>query len=82
MLQIPVNDSVTKKPGQQYAGPFKVLRRVGRLAYELEIPMHRRVHPVFTVTMLEPTPGTPHPFGRPVRSSTGSCSVAASLVSA
>lgn len=52
MLQIPVNDSVTKKPGQQYAGPFKVLRRVGRLAYELEIPVYWRIHPVFTVVIL------------------------------
>ena len=31
---------VSKKLGQQYAGLFKVLKRIGRLAYRLEIPEH------------------------------------------
>ena len=29
---------------------------MGRLAYKLEIPTYWRVHPVFTVTMLKPSP--------------------------
>ena len=53
---IPANASITRKLGQQYTGPFKVLRKVGRLAYKLDIPTHWRVHPVFTVAMLEPAP--------------------------
>jgi len=52
------------KYGQQYVGPFTVKRRIGRLAYELDIPTHWRVHPVFSVVWLEPYPN-PDPFNRP-----------------
>jgi hypothetical protein len=31
---------VSKKLSQQYAGLFKVIKRVGRLAYRLKIPEH------------------------------------------
>ena len=62
---IPANASITRKLGQQYTGPFKVLRRVGRLAYKLDVPTHWRIHPVVSVTMLEPMPG-PDPYERPV----------------
>ena len=63
---IPANAAITHKLGQQYTGPFKILHKVGRLAYELELPTHWRVHPVFTIAMLEPAPipGS-DPFGRP-----------------
>ena len=64
---IPANALITKKLGQQYAGPFKVLRKVGRLAYELNIPVHWRVHPVFSIAMLEPSPAPgSDPYERPV----------------
>ena len=62
---IPRNATITRKLGQQYTGPFKILRKVGRLAYELEFPTHWRVHPVVSVAMLEPAPGL-DPFGRPI----------------
>ena len=64
---IPANAAITHKLGQQYTGPFKVLQRRGRLAYELDIPAHWRMHPVFTIAMLEPSPlpGS-DPFNRPV----------------
>ena len=49
---------VSKKLSQQYAGPFKVIERVGRLAYRLEIPEHGSVHNVFSIAHLKPdTPG-------------------------
>ena len=35
-------------------GPFKVLRKVGQLAYELELPPHIKIHPVISVIHLEP----------------------------
>ena len=72
---IPANASITKKLGQQYAGPFKVLRKVGNLAYELDIPTHWRVHPVFSIAMLEPMPSGPDPYGRPVPDQPGSIHV-------
>ena len=43
-----------KKLGQQYIGPFKVLSRVGRLAYRLELPDVMRIHDVISITYLEP----------------------------
>ena len=51
---------------QQFAGPFRVVRRVGRLAYELDIPPVWKIHPVFTIAMLEPAPPPAEdPFERP-----------------
>lgn len=35
---IPFSIKVTKKLTQQYVGPFKIVEKVGRLAYRLEIP--------------------------------------------
>jgi hypothetical protein len=45
---------VSKKYGPQFAGPYKVLERIGRLAYRLELPEHWKVHPVISVAHLEP----------------------------
>ena len=38
--EIPSTLGVTKKLTDQYVGPFKVLEKVGKLAYRLEIPDH------------------------------------------
>jgi len=55
-----------KKLGQQYVGPFRIIDRIGQLAYKLDIPPHWRVHPVFTVAQLEPCPSPKNdPFNRP-----------------
>ena len=53
------------KFGQQYVGPFKVLHRVGKQAYLLDILGHWRVHPVFSLAQLKPSPGQ-DPFWRPM----------------
>ena len=37
----------------RFAGPFKVLKRVGLLACKLELPAHVKVHPVFHVVLLK-----------------------------
>lgn len=62
---IPANLGITKKLAQQYVGPFKVLERVGRLAYLLEVPEDWQMHPVFTIQQLEPAPLETDPFDRP-----------------
>jgi len=54
----PMPSSLAPKYSQQYVGPFEVKRRVGRLAYELHLPPHWAVHPVFSVAHLESTPST------------------------
>ena len=57
--------SVTsRKLGAQRVGPFKVLEKVGRLAYRLKLPPHWKIHPVILVTHLEPCPGN-DPYQRP-----------------
>ena len=55
-----------RKLSQQRAGPFKVLQKVGSLAYRLELPPTMRIHPVISVAQLEPCPqGDPYDRPRP-----------------
>jgi hypothetical protein len=35
-------------------GPFKILERIGRSAYKLELPTKMKIHPIFHVSLLEP----------------------------
>lgn len=37
----------------RWMGPFTVLRKFGNVAYELQLPPHMRVHPVFHVSLLK-----------------------------
>jgi hypothetical protein len=48
------NDSVARKLGPQRVGPFSILRKIGSLAYELDIPDKWKIHPVISVSHLEP----------------------------
>lgn len=49
-LQKP-ND-ICSKLKQRYAGPYKILERIGNAAYKLELPPNSRAHPVFHVSKL------------------------------
>lgn len=63
---IPSTLGITTKLSQQYVGPFKVVERVGRLAYRLAVPEDWKVHPVFTIAQLEPAPPpSDDPYQRP-----------------
>ena len=53
---IPSSTILGRKLSQQYAGPFRIIEKIGSLAYKLDLPKHWRVHPVFTVAQLEPCP--------------------------
>lgn len=52
------------KVSPQYAGPFRIKRQVGRLAYELELPSNMQIHPVINVSHLDPAPKGNDPYNR------------------
>ena len=63
---IPSSVGVTRKLTQQYVGPFRILEKVSRLAYKLDVPNDWRIHPVFSVAQIEPAPDlSKDPFYRP-----------------
>uniref|UniRef100_A0A1S3X8M3 Tf2-1-like SH3-like domain-containing protein n=1 Tax=Nicotiana tabacum TaxID=4097 RepID=A0A1S3X8M3_TOBAC len=48
------------KLSPHYIGPYRILRRIGQVAYELELPQElAAVHPVFHVSMLKKVMGDP-----------------------
>ncbi|WMV06986.1 hypothetical protein MTR67_000371 [Solanum verrucosum] len=49
------------KLSPRYVGPYKVMRRIGKVAYELELPSEMDlVHPVFHASMLRKCVGDPN----------------------
>lgn len=42
-----------RKFSPHYIGPYHILRRIGRVAYDLELPINLgSVHPIFHISML------------------------------
>ena len=44
----------SSKLAPQCHGPFKILRVISPVAYELELPKHWKIHPVFHASLLTP----------------------------
>jgi len=54
----PYNKSTLKRSGVEkikprFYGPYKIIRKVGEVAYELELPLNRKIHNVFHVSYLK-----------------------------
>ncbi|KAK4158829.1 hypothetical protein QBC43DRAFT_195406, partial [Cladorrhinum sp. PSN259] len=54
----------SRRFSQKRVGPFKVMERVGRLAYRLDLPDSMNIYPVISVAHLSPHPKGEDPFDR------------------
>ena len=65
-----ISGLTNRKLSQQRIGPFKILAKVGQLAYKLELPPIMRIHPVISIAQLEPAATTagPDPYKRSINS--------------
>ncbi len=57
---------LNRKLSNQCVGPFQIIHKVGELAYKLKLPPTMRIHPVVSISQLEPAPQGKDPYERSV----------------
>ena len=55
--------SAYSKLAKRYYGPFQITTRMGKVAYQLQLPDHSRIHPIFHYSLLKPYVATACPRG-------------------
>ena len=58
--QTTVSGTGQSKLSRHFYGPFRIIVRMGPIAYKLELPEHSRIHPVFHCSLLKPFMGSPN----------------------
>lgn len=51
--QMSLEKRVNHKPSLKYYGPYKMIKRVGKVSYQLKLPTGAKLHPTFYVSQLK-----------------------------